>query len=133
MADAVVRGLLLATGVMSLSGCSDLCSNTMISRADSPDGRYSAVIFQRDCGATTGFSTQISVVEKGGEPSGGGNAFRADTDHGAAATGEWQGPWADLAWLASDHLRIRYAAKSRVFEQNSEVVGVKISYQQVPR
>lgn len=90
-------------------------------------------MFQRDCGATTGFSTQISVLEKGDEPSGGGNTFRANDDHGAAAAGDWGGPWAEMRWLASDHLLIRYAAKSRLFEQEEEVLGIKISYHQVAR
>jgi hypothetical protein len=90
-------------------------------------------MFQRDCGATTGFSTQVSVVEHGREVSGGGNAFRADDDHGAAAAGAWGGPWAEMRWLAPDHLLIRYAAKSRLFAQEVQVSGVKISYQQVTR
>jgi len=90
-------------------------------------------MFQRDCGATTGFSTQISVVQRGDEPTGSGNTFRADDDHGAAAAGEWGGPWAEVTWLAPDHLLIRYAAKSRLFEQEGEISGVKISYQQVTR
>ena len=90
-------------------------------------------MFQRDCGATTGFSTQISLVEPEEEPSGGGNAFRADDDHGAAATGDWGGPWAEISWLAPDHLLIHYAAKSRLFEQEDEVSGVKISYKQMTR
>lgn len=38
-----------------------------------------------------------------------------------------------MRWLAPDHLLIRYAAKSRLFEQQEEVSGVKISYQQVAR
>jgi hypothetical protein len=90
-------------------------------------------MFQRDCGATTGFSTQISVVEQGDEPSGSGNVFRADANNGAAATGGWGGPWAEMKWLAPDHLLIRYASKSRLFEQAEEVSGVKITYEQVAR
>jgi hypothetical protein len=39
----------------------------------SPDGRRDAVMFQRDCGATTGFSTQISILDTGGQPAGSGN------------------------------------------------------------
>jgi hypothetical protein len=118
---------------MALSGCSDGCANSPISRADAPDGLHSAVMFQRDCGATTDFSTQISVLKQGHEPSGGGNTYRADDDHGAAAAGDWGGPWAEMRWLAPDHLLIRYAAKSRRFEQQGKVSGVKISYQQVAR
>jgi hypothetical protein len=86
-------------------------------------------MFQRDCGATTGFSTQISILKPGELPAGGGNAFRADDDHGAAAAGRWGGPWAELSWLAPDHLVIRYATKSRIFKQAENVGDVKISYE----
>ncbi len=123
----------ITAALIAVSGCSDNCTNMAIRRLNAPDGRHSAVMFQRDCGATTGFSTQISVVEHGDEPSGGGNTFRADDDHGAAAAGEWGGPWADMTWLAPDHLLIRYAAKSRLLQQQGEVSGVKISYKQVAR
>lgn len=118
---------------MALSGCSDGCANTLISRADAPDEVHSAVMFERNCGATTGFSTQISVVQRGEEPSGNGNTFRADDDHGAAPAGRWGGPWAEMRWLAPNHLLIRYAAKSRLFEQADEVSGVKVSYEQLAR
>ena len=129
----MLRSSILALAVLMCSRCSDTCSNTRISRADAPDGLHSAVMFQRDCGATTGFSTQVSVVAQGEQPSGSGNAFRADDDHGAAAAGTWGGPWAEIRWLAPDQLLIRYAAKSRLFEQEDEVSGIRISYQQVNR
>ena len=38
-----------------------------------------------------------------------------------------------MRWLGPHRLLIRYAAKSRLFEQENEVSGVKISYQQVNR
>lgn len=41
---------------------SDMCGNYEYSTLQSPDAKYKAVIFQRDCGATTGFSTQISIL-----------------------------------------------------------------------
>ena len=88
-------------------------------------------MFQRDCGATTGFSTQISILRPNDNPIGGGNAFIADDDHGAARVGSWGGSWADAKWLAPDHLLIRYAAKSRIFKQDNSVSGVEITYQMV--
>jgi len=91
------------------------------------------VLFQRDCGATTGFSTQVSVVAKGGMPSDGGNVFSADADHGAAAIGEWGGPWADVRWIGARHLLVRYADKSRIFKQHREVDGVKVTFVRVTR
>ncbi len=127
------RSSIIAAGFVALSGCSDSCVNTLVSRADSPDGQHSAVLFQRDCGATTGYSTQVSVLEKRAKLTGSGNAFRADDDHGAAAVGNYGGPWAEVSWLAPNHLLVRYAAKSRLFEQEEEVSGVRVSYQQVTR
>lgn len=88
-------------------------------------------MFQRDCGATTGFSTQISLTAPGKPPSSSGNAFRADDDHGAATVGKWGGPWAEVKWLAADHLLVRYAAKSRVFERLDQIDGVRLTYEAV--
>ena len=121
----------ILTALILCSGCSDLCQNTVASRSLSPDGNHVAVLFQRDCGATTGFSTQISILDANGKPSGGGNAFVADDDHGAARVGDWEGSWAGITWLSSEHLLIRYAAKSRLFKQKERVSGVNITYQMV--
>ena len=41
---------------------SDMCGNEVHAEELSPDNKHRAVVFQRDCGATTGFSTQISIV-----------------------------------------------------------------------
>ncbi|WP_419536476.1 DUF5412 family protein [Endozoicomonas sp.] len=40
----------------------DMCGNETFETMLSPDGVRKAVIFQRDCGATTDFSTQISII-----------------------------------------------------------------------
>ena len=59
------------------AGCSDGCGNTIVTSKEAPDARHAAVLFQRNCGATTGFSTQISVLNAGKQPTGSGNAFNA--------------------------------------------------------
>ena len=128
IAGRMPRGLIAIGGLILLGGCSDVCSNTTIAALDAPDGLHTAIMFQRDCGATTGFSTQVSVLDAGEATSDGGNAFRADDNHGGAAVGDWGGPWAEIRWLNSDHLLVRYAANSRIFEQEEEVAGVRISY-----
>lgn len=116
-----------------LSGCADTCKNEAVARVDAPDGSHSAVLFQRDCGATTGFSTQVSVTGQGEKPTDGGNAFRADDNHGAASAGAWGGPWVEVKWLSSNRLLVRYAKNSRIFEQDGSVAGVSISFQEVSR
>lgn len=117
--------------LLAFSGCSDACQNTVASSSLSPNGALAAVIFQRDCGAATGFSTQISILRPDEKPTTGGNAFIADDDHGAARVGSWEGSWAEARWLAPDHLLIRYPAKSRLFKRSDSVSGVKITYQMV--
>jgi len=116
-----------------LAGCSEACTNKLVNSIVAPDGQHSAVLFQRDCGATTGFSTQVSILDVGKQPLGGGNAYSADDDHGVAFVGPWQGPWAEMKWVAADHLLIRYAAKSRIFDQTERVDGVHITYIAVSR
>jgi len=77
-----------AVAVIVIGGCSgDFpgdCENTILSEAGSPNGRLNAVLFERYCGATTGLSTQVSVLRSGIRPDVSGNAFVADTNNGAA-------------------------------------------------
>ncbi len=116
-----------------LAGCSDGCGNTVLATQDSPDGQHSAVLFERNCGATTPFATHISVLRKDERLSGAGNTFTADANHGAASTGVWGGPWATMAWLSPNKLVVRYADGSRSFRREGEVDGVQISYEPVGR
>ena len=125
--------LLLLVALALIGGCADTCGNTVVTRMLSPDGKHEAILFRRDCGATTGFSTQISVLKTGKSASGSGNAFVADDDHGKARTGDWGGPWAEVKWLAADHLLIRYADKSRIFDRSDDVGEVALSYQAIGR
>lgn len=115
------------------AGCSDGCGNTIVSSKEAPDARHVAVLFQRDCGATTGFSTQISVVNAGKQPSGSGNVLTADDDHGGAHAAPWGGPWAEFAWLSSSRLLVRYDSTARVFQRSEAVSGVQISFEPVVR
>ena len=64
-----IVGAVLGTSIVIIGGYilfirsfSDICGNEIAVELISPDKNYKAVIFQRDCGATTGFSTQVSVL-----------------------------------------------------------------------
>jgi hypothetical protein len=85
----------------------------------SPDGKIEAVVFKRDCGATTDFTTQISILRKGASlPNQAGNAFTADTNHGAAPAARWGGPPADVRWITNRQVSISFHRASRVsFQQ----------------
>jgi hypothetical protein len=115
-----------------IGGCFDLggqCANDPLADLPSPDGRWHAVMFQRDCGATTGFSTQVSVLLAGNTlQNESGNAFIADTDHGAAPAGPGGGPLVLARWIAPDTLEVRFHPRSRVFTRQAQVGAVAMRY-----
>ena len=124
--------LLLAAPM--LGGCFDpLCGNKLVASASEPGGRHTAYVFQRDCGATTDVSTQISIMKGRAKPSRSGNAFISDGNSVAARSAPWGGPWAELSWRSPGHLLIRYDKASRVFQQNQSVAGVAVTYEAVSR
>ena len=114
------------------AGCVDFgggCANERLADRPSPDGRWHAVVFQRACGATTGFSTQVSVLPAGDSlRNEGGNAFTDDADHGAAPAGPGGGPPVSALWIAPDTLEVRYHPRSRVFTREASVGAVAIRY-----
>lgn len=87
--------------VLLTAGCDNfaaLCANEITQTIASPDGKVKAVIFTRDCGATTGFSTQVFVLPAGNSlPNESGNAFA-----------EREGSKVDVAWTTNRELRIRH-------------------------
>lgn len=81
----------------------------------SPDGRTKAVLFTRNCGATTGFNTQISLLAAGNQP---GNAFIID-----------QGE-ANIIWDKHGTLLVTFDPGARIFRRESTVHGVTLKYQE---
>lgn len=59
--------IMLAIFVCAHAGCSyaSFCENTLVSARFSPDGQFVAVVFRRNCGATTPFTTEVSVIRAG--------------------------------------------------------------------
>jgi hypothetical protein len=103
------------------------CGNQVLQTIYSPDRKQKAVVFERDCGATTDFSTQISILPAGGRFSAGaGNAFVADTDHGRAPAGPGGGPKVEVTWDGSTRLLIKRHPEARIFLARRRVEGVRI-------
>ncbi len=110
-------------------GCGDGCGNTLLSEVPSPHGVYKAVVFERNCGATTPFSTQVSILgarERLGNEA--GNAFRSDTDHGAAPSGRGGGPAVEVRWTGVRRVVIRHHPRTRVSGAEERVGEVTIDY-----
>ena len=73
-----MRFLILIFALLGFTGCGDSCSNTIKSEVASPDGKYVATAFIRDCGATTGFSPQVYLRPVGERMARIGNVFVGD-------------------------------------------------------
>lgn len=122
---ASMRMLGLIVASLSVGACSAVCSNETVKVLRSPKGDHRAQMFMRECGATTDFTTQISVDP--GFLHTIGNVFVADAYNGGKR-GTWGGPWADMAWIGPNHLMVSYDDKARIFDQHKVVNGVRITY-----
>ena len=114
----------------ALVGCLDLageCETTIVGRVPDPSAAKQAVLFERSCGATTGFSTQISITRIGEDPQAGRNVFIADGGTAATKSG---GPWAEVRWLARDHLLVRFDREARVHKAAPRLNGIQIRFEQ---
>lgn len=107
-----------------------LCGNTLLNEARSPDGRYRLVTFERNCGATTDFSTQLSLLEAGEALANeAGNVFIADTDRGIAPSGPGGGPEVRVTWTSARTALIERHWKSRMFKAEARVGEVQFSFE----
>ncbi len=102
-----------------------MCGNYIHKTITSPEATLKAVIFQRDCGATTGFSTQISILsatEKLSNDS--GNIFSSDGHPDDSAP--------EVSWVSEDELSINKRDTVQVYNQETSWGWVwnkvKISY-----
>jgi hypothetical protein len=105
------------------------CANQMLRTVVSPDGQRKAVVFERNCGATTDFSTQVSILPRRARLRNvAGNTFIADTDHGAAPEGPGSGPEVRVVWESGTRLLIKHHPRARVFRSKRRVASVAVRY-----
>ena len=110
-------------------GCSMPAKNTVIQEIPSPSGNLKAIVFERNAGATTSFSTQISIIQASETlKNDGGNTFIADCDHGKAPRASWGGPAVLVEWIDDKTLSITHHPDARVFKSEEILLGCKIKY-----
>ena len=107
----------------------EMCGNRVIDTIGLSGIDMRVVVFRRDCGATTGFSTQVSLLESGEAlENESGNLFSADTNRGNAPKGEGGGPKVRVEVIAVDRIKILHHPDARVFLRRNEWRGMKIGY-----
>jgi len=108
-----------------------LCVNQVLETVNSPDGTKTAVVFVRDCGATTSWSTQASVISAKEVVSDKdtGNVLRIDSDHGKAwplAIKGW--PIIKAEWESANLLTLHYSKNSSILLQQKSIDNVGVQY-----
>lgn len=106
--------------VLWTAGCEVECDNELIHQSLSPDGAHKVVVFRRSCGATTGWSTQVSIQPASAAlGQDGGNAFILEGEHRL-----------DITWSDDRSLRIQEPKYVRIFKRKEVVAGVRVAYDQ---
>jgi hypothetical protein len=111
-------------GFVFIASCLDLggCSDDEVARVTDPGGSVDAVLFERNCGATTSFSYRVYVVSRGSrlDPA---TESAAAYLYGAGRSDSASG--ANLRWTA-DELRIEYLQAREATVRDSTVhVGTR--------
>ena len=103
----------------------DPCGNDALGVSQSPDGMKEAIVFVRDCGATTSESIHVFVAKRA-DP--GQDIAWSHTTQGNALVledSEVAAQWAD-----NDRLILTYQPGAKVFKKESPVEGVVIEYRE---
>jgi hypothetical protein len=61
----MMKKQLFAIALLVLLAACNICGEEFVKEIPSADGKYSAVIYRRDCGATTPFVTHVNIKGRG--------------------------------------------------------------------
>lgn len=110
----------IAVGILgALYGCDAGCGNDVTSTFESPGGGHIAVIFSRNCGATTGFNTQLSVLAR---------ADASSSEAGNTLIADGKLPL-KVRWASESELVVTGYQGARLFKQEKLANGVTVTYE----
>src|SRR5262245_6593107 len=105
------------------------CGNQVLADLPSPDNSKRAVIFVRNCGATTRLNTHISLVQATSPLANeAGNTFVAETGAEEDLVRADGNSSISVQWLGASKLQVNRPRDIRVFREELEVSGVTLDY-----
>lgn len=116
---------------------SESCSSTYLDSELSPSKKLVMTVYNYDCGATSGYTTNISVQKANEQnphqvPSSNDSAFFAiDSDHGKVPdllNYSYGGPKVVINWIDESTVEIEYPKDSRVFQNDASIEKISIKY-----
>ncbi|QBG37146.1 DUF5412 family protein [Litorilituus sediminis] len=106
---------MLALGILAVLAflffllSANVCENQVFAEQLSPNKTYKAVLFQRDCGATTGFSSQVSLLNAD-------STLANESGNIMVVDGHPDNNAITLTWSSNDELVISQARFSRQYK-----------------
>lgn len=121
-AIAVLLAVAIGASLYAFEGrlTAAMCDNTVFAESESPDGKWKAVVFGRNCGATDSISTQISILPMSVDlPNKGGNICMVSVF-----------PKVELRWAGNNELVITHRRGAKFFNAVQSFYGVSIRYEE---
>jgi hypothetical protein len=112
---ACLLGIFVQCKSLSISG--DCVNNTKYESV-SPDRRFIVTVFERSCGATTGFSTQVNIRESS-------QLFDSKSEGNILVTGGRKA--IHLSWSDRSHLSVSLL-NVEIFKKEEMWNGISITY-----
>jgi hypothetical protein len=110
----------------------DMCGNQIVEEVQSPNNKFKAVIFTRDCGATTGYSTQLSILEMTDQlENETGNTFILSDNVGDGLSFANGGARIGVIWTGDSALTVYFDNRTDFTSQETEIQDIKITYDQL--
>lgn len=104
----------------------NICGEELLHEAYSSETKYKALVLERNCGATTGFSTLVSIQFSDSDYK--KDIFLGDDDHGATPHGRGRSTRVEAEWISKDSLAIYHHEKARVFLSKKKGENLTIIY-----
>jgi hypothetical protein len=133
---SIVRITLMLVGVGAIAlvvtvwvSFRDMCGNSVLTEAPSPDGALKAVVFDRSCGATDSGATEVSVLPRALPlPDAKGNVFVAYNVSGEASSGNRGRSEVKVHWIDPRSLQIIHHEDAHISLAMHAISDVTISY-----
>jgi hypothetical protein len=124
-------GVLAGTALVVIGTGCDICSDRLVAIHPSPSGQVSAAVFERNCGATTDFATQVSLVESATPERNPDPVLILDGPYNQPfPRGPGGGPSVHVRWLRADSLELSFDPRIRAFRKITSRRGVDITYRE---
>jgi hypothetical protein len=122
---------ILIVGAWYIAGvrfsAADMCSNEALDISPSPNGDLEAVVFERACGATTGYGINVSILPAGSKANDAGNVFVAAADRSSQESRNIHRQ-VRVRWLAPDSLHVERPPGMTLFHEASQLGDVRVTY-----